>query len=925
MRINKQNLMDKTRHLFHDNRLAFLAFALPAVILLVSYMSRGIFPVGNRNVLTIDLYHQYAPFIEGLRNKLTSGGSLFFSWSGGLGTNFWALSAYYLASPLNIILVFFPAAFVTEAILLLTLIKIGLCGAFFYLFLRGVWHEENFKMVAISILYALSAYSLAYSWNIMWLDGVFILPLMMLGMVRLIRDRRCLLYCLSLAYILFSNYYIAFFIVLFTILYFPICLFQYRSFRQPGQLMATILRFAVFSILGAGLSAIMLLPTYFSLQLTSAANDSFPKTVTHYFQLFDYIGQHFLLVTPTIRDGMPNMYSGILALLMIPVYFFARSVPLRNKIMHIGLILVLILSFNINTLNFVWHGMHFPNQLPFRNSFVYIFLILSIAYPALRSLSEFTGRQIGAVCTAAIGLVLLAQKLNDKAVELQTIYVTIAFIIIYAAVLTLDRTRNIRKSDLALAILLVVIAELTLNTLLTVHRIDTTEYYSSREGYMSGEQVGQIRDAVAEIAQVEGRGTFYRMESIPPKTINDGFMYNFNGLSIFASTMSTKPVKTFENLGFHSNSINSYKYESSTIVLDSLFGIKYLIRRSGNAVDRMRELYIDSSLIDVYKNPYALSIGYAGLPDLDSWQSSSGDPLQSQNRLVTSLTGSSNVFLPLSRQTGELGNMTISNSGSSSYYSYTRTDTTKESSAKVAITVEEDTQVYLYFQTTANRADRGYVMVGDTRVDFNAKRSTMVDVGFVEAGTLVELNVFYAASSNQTGSFNLYSYKLDQEAFIGAVDTIKEKSLQLSRFTDTRIEGTVTVQEAGVFLMTIPYDEGWAVTIGGEPVTTRAIDGGFIGFDITAGTHVIRMKYTPPWFMVGLMITLGCLLILLIVFVLPSESRKKSSSGKGDMRLVSLPESDMQPFETDMLDEGVDQDFDLSEREEDPPESSGMV
>jgi uncharacterized membrane protein YfhO len=899
MRINRQNLMERTRRFFAGNCLAFVAFGLPALILLIGYMTRGIFPVGNRNVLTIDLYHQYAPFIEELRNKLTSGGSLFFTWAGGLGTNFWALTSYYLASPLNIILILFPPAFVTEAIMLLTLIKIGLCGAFFFVFLRGVWQEENYKMVAVSGLYALSAYSLAYSWNIMWLDGLFILPLMMLGMVRLVRDRRGLLYCLSLAYILYTNYYIAFFIVLFTVLYFPICLFRYQSFRQMGKLLLSILRFAGLSLLGAGLSAIMLLPTYFSLQLTSAANDAFPKTVTHYFQLFDYIGQHFMLVSPTIRDGMPNMYCGILALLMIPIYFFAKSVPLRQKFLHVGLILLLILSFNINVLNFIWHGKHFPNQLPYRNSFVYIFLILSIAYPALRSLKEFTGKQIGAVCASAIALVLLAQKLNEKAVELQTIYVTIIFIIIYAAVLTLDRVGKIRSSDVALAILLVVIAELTLNTLLTVHRIDTTEYYSSREGYMSGEQVAQIRTAVATIAEEEGKGTFYRMEAVPPKTINDGFMYNYRGLSIFASTMATKPVKTFENLGFHSNGINSYKYESSTIVLDSLFGIKYLIRRSGNAVDRLRRLVMDESLIDVYKNPYALPIGYLGRPELKDWQSSSGDPLKAQNRLVMALSGVDDVFKPVERQSGDVGNMTLSNTGTSSHYSYTRTNTDQESSVKVNIQVETDGQIYLYFQTAANKPSRGYVMVGETRVDFNAKRSTLVDVGFVEGGTSVEFNLFYASDSSKSGSFNLHSYALDQEAFEKAHGIIRDNGLRLDRFTDTRIEGAITARQAGVLMLSVPYDEGWSITVDDQPAVVIALDEGFIGIDLEEGHHTIKMKYLPPWFNIGLLVSLASLLILLIVFLLPSGTNKRAASGKKQLRPVSL-QPDEAPSQPDL-------------------------
>ena len=325
MPTDRTNLKTRLTCLYQHNRKTLLAFILPALILFFGYMTRGIFPVGNRNVLTIDLYHQYAPFLAELAEKYRTGGSLFYTWAGGLGVNFLSLFAYYLASPLNLLIVLFPPSYLTEAIMLLILIKIGLAGACFFIFLRGVWRRENLQMVAVAILYALSSYNLAYSWNIMWLDGVFLLPLILLGLVYLIREKRYLLYTLSLALVFISNYYISFFVGIFTALYFPVGLFQYHSFTRIKQLLATIGRFIVFTLLSGGLAAVLLLPTYFSLKLPSAAGDSMPTTISHYFDLFDYIGQHFMLTPPTIRDGMPNMYCGILALLMIPVYFFAKS------------------------------------------------------------------------------------------------------------------------------------------------------------------------------------------------------------------------------------------------------------------------------------------------------------------------------------------------------------------------------------------------------------------------------------------------------------------------------------------------------------------------------------------------------------------------------------------------------------------------
>ena len=137
------NTKTRVQDLVRRNTMTLLAFAVPALILFVGFLTRGVYPIADRNVLTIDLFHQYAPFMAELQDKLRSGGSLLYSWSGGLGTNFYALFAYYLASPLNLLIVLFPKSLLTEAIMVLIVLKIGLAGACFFVFLRGVWKEEN--------------------------------------------------------------------------------------------------------------------------------------------------------------------------------------------------------------------------------------------------------------------------------------------------------------------------------------------------------------------------------------------------------------------------------------------------------------------------------------------------------------------------------------------------------------------------------------------------------------------------------------------------------------------------------------------------------------------------------------------------------------------------------------------------------------
>lgn len=921
------------RKLLKDHRYTVLSFIIPFLIMWLAYASRGIFPFGNRNVLTIDLYHQYAPFMAELRAKILGGESLFYSWTGGLGNNFYALYAYYLASPLNILTILFPPSLLSESILFLTLLKIGLAGACFYTFLKGAFGREGHYAVGFSIMYALSAYVLSYSWNIMWLDGIYLLPLIILGLIQLLRDNRFMLYCISLALMIVSNYYIAFFVCLFIILYFPVLLLRYQAAQKPSEVLRKSGQFAFFSMLAGGLASFMMLPTYFSLQLTSAANDSFPKDVVHYFDFFDYLGQHLMLPAPTIRDGMPNMYAGLLILILLPVYFLSNRVRLKEKFAHIVLILVMILSFNLNILNFIWHGFHFPNQLPYRNSFVYIFLLLAMLYPAIGWLKELRGRQIGVICMALMLLPLLAQKLNQTTPSIQSIFVTILFLAIYAAVLTLDRTSRLGRQDLARAVLLLIVAELVVNTMLMVHEIDMNEHYSSRDGYASGRQVRAIRNELDNIEN-ENEKLFYRMEIMPPKTTNDAFLYQYNGLSLFSSTAATKPVRMFENLGYHSNGINSYKYEGSTVVLDSLFGLEYLMRRSGNVNETVRQMTVQNDQLTVYHNPYALPIGYLGTRSLADWNSGPGNPLDTQNRLVEALGGLPEVLMPMEQIQASMDNISL-NETSTSVYKFNRPATSQRSTARIQVLNDREQTLYAYLKVTANQPDEGYFLVDGERISFNARRSTMVDLGQVHADANIELNLIFGTSAPQDSQFELYTYALDEQAFSQSMALIGNQAIELTKFSDRAFAGTVTTTRDGVFLMTIPYDSGWRVKVNGEAVETFAVDDGLLAFNLDAGEHELSFAYTPPWFVRSLLISLASLLVLLFAFWL---SQKGISGRKAPLPRVYMEwdildsESDMDPdMETSTAVsvltryEGTDlKTFDTPEPTTVTPESEGL-
>ena len=85
-----------------------LSFFIPVIIMIGIFIQRKIFPFGDNSFLRTDMYHQYAPFMNEFMEKIKHGGSLSYSWNIGMGSNFIALYAYYLASPANWLAFFVP-------------------------------------------------------------------------------------------------------------------------------------------------------------------------------------------------------------------------------------------------------------------------------------------------------------------------------------------------------------------------------------------------------------------------------------------------------------------------------------------------------------------------------------------------------------------------------------------------------------------------------------------------------------------------------------------------------------------------------------------------------------------------------------------------------------------------------------------------
>lgn len=232
------------REILQRNKLILAAFCLPVILMLLAFLVMGIYPAGENQIAVIDMYHQYVPFLGELQSKLQSGGSLFYTWNGAGGSNFWNLLAYYGASPLNLILVLFPKKFLMEGVTLILLLKIGLAGSTMAVYLRAiVWEKDkrsaDISLVGFATLYALCSYVMAYYWCIMWMDAVALLPLCILGLHKILDGRSGVFYTVCLALVVFINYYMAIMVCIFILFYYPVLYFIKVQGESAGHFFKT--------------------------------------------------------------------------------------------------------------------------------------------------------------------------------------------------------------------------------------------------------------------------------------------------------------------------------------------------------------------------------------------------------------------------------------------------------------------------------------------------------------------------------------------------------------------------------------------------------------------------------------------------------------------------------------------------------------
>lgn len=847
----------------------WMAALLSFAAITLCYMGLGVYPFGEKSVMIIDMHHQYSSFFSLVREKITSFDSLSYSESVGMGGGLIPLIAYYLCSPYNIIALIFPRTYLTEAIALIEVLKITSAGATFAIFCRGVFKKEDYSTVAASVAYALSAYFIAYSWDVMWLDCLVLLPLIVYGLEKVMKGESPLLYSITLGLAITTNYYIGYMVCVFLVLWFLMRMLetgdQYSALsaeKKALQWLKKTGRFAWTSAVGGMLSMWILIPTAISLRETSGAEDEFAREVTSNFDFWDIFSRTFYGMTPTERgDNLPNIYCSMLAVLMIAVFMLCRQIRLRTRVCFGGLLGVLVVLMANNWTNFAFHGFHFPNDLPYRNSFLVSFVMLAIAVQALDKIKEIDRETLFKAFAIVAALVVVEQKIGDS--DYTSVWTALGLLVLYALIIACTPLFRSAKRYTAVALILAVtFVEMTTNSVLMIQQLNENEVFTERESFVYDYNINKA--AVSYVEEINTDGS--RMELLPRKTCNDDALYDYSGLTVFASSNAKANTTLMGKLGYAINGVNSYIYNSYVPLIDSILNLKYVV--FNHDIGSHAQLTYLDSVTDgegnyryIYQNTMALARGFAVDSDIVYWNSGSTskyeNPFEVQNKFVEYAANSAPVYTMLNPTVEGEDGMSVEFNGS-----YFYADSAGGAGSFTAVvTKENESQTYVYVDCRA--ASSINVSVGNSSWSVTPYEPYIIDLGKLAVGdeVLVTLN------SDSTCSGNIFVAEMDSNALNDAISALGENQLEITEFKNGRITGNISASRDCVMFTSIPYNDGWTAKVDGESVETVAIGDALLGIPLSEGSHEVTLKYHTDGFPLGITLTLlGIALLVLWAF-----------------------------------------------------------
>lgn len=780
-----------------------ITFFATIILTLIIFYEVGIF---KGSILISDLNAEYQPLLMQVRRILT-GQMGIYNFNTGMGDNFTGTFFYYMSSPLNILTLFIKD--INKLVIVLVTLKLALTSLFSYKYFRYQVEKENIKFISIiSIMYALSSFSLSYYLHIMWLDVYMLFPLLLLGIDKIIKERKHLIYIISMILIIFCNYYFAYMVCIFSFIYFNYKLLINKD--NKGKKLRENIHFIIVSILAIGGASLVLLPIAGEIGTYSRQNGYLfgGEDIKYTLNVVTYVKTYILGNVSNIdilNEHNFYIYTSIIVFPLLYIYFACKNITLREKICSASILLLLILSIGCNYLNYAWHGFVPPSFFNGRYTFMFILFILMLCLKGLY---------------------------NIKDIELYHFFV-IAFLILapVACLLTFSQSFLLDADDLVKISLFVmylfIIKLIPNNKYLTailiaalLYEVNLNAYTYLRRYHFDAPTKDNTYEKSIKYIKEKDDNIFYRIEDDTTNTDNYSILYNYYSIDYFMSTVKKDLVKFFLDLDVtsHSYTKNTISYDGRYHMISSLLNVKYYIETKSLSNEYYKKLETIDDNYEVYENPYALNLGYMVNKDILNTKLNGSNGLENLNNIYKAMTGK-NVFNEQKLEKIDDRNYVMENFRTKNFYILVKLgDWYSYSDLSVSIngeTLDNTGSTFYYFVKNEYKEDE-------------------------------KLDITLTAGDATIGDIKgVYVYYINENNFNESIDMLKKNQLTVSSIQRDTLKGFITCDEDGVLFTSIPYDKNLSIYVDGKKQKTVKVLDTFMGVELDEGLHEIKIEYKP--------------------------------------------------------------------------------
>ena len=837
----------------------FISFIIPLVIMSGVYLSQGIYWNSDTSPLLGDGFHQYVIFDLNLRNILHGSDSLFYTFTSGLGLNFYALSSYYLGSFLSPLVYFFDVSSMPDAVYLSTLLKFGLIGLSTFFSLSIIFKNLPTPLrLSLSTSYALMSFTVSQVEIKTWLDVFILIPLILTGLHLLITEKKRILYFTSLSILFIQNYYFGYMTALFLVVwYFCQLSWDFKSRKY------SFLDFFLTSLLAGLTSFIMTLPTLFDLRTHGEKLTAITKIKTDASWYLDLFAKQFIGAFDTTKYGsIPMIFVGLLPFILTIVFFTLKSIKFHVKLCYATLLIIIIASFYLEALDLFWQGMHAPNMFLHRYAWIFSTLLIYISAEVLDRFKDIKLWNVLCSITFLLSgyLATIYFKNHYSFLTKLNILLTLEFLVVYLLLLLALIKKLISPKIFSILILIFTISEISFNASSQLNGITKEWGFASRSTY--DKDIPSL-EAILEYTKQQP-DTFTRTEKLQTQTGNDSMKFNYNGISQFSSVRNRSASTTLDKLGFKSSGTNlNLRYANNTIIADSLFGISYNISETYPDKYGFHPSYQKDNLT-LYKNQFALPIAFA-TQSLYKDVTFNDHTLDNQTQFLNQIAGlNEEYFYPINHHT-DSGDNVVNLNG---------TDT-EDATISYSIEVPDNSQVYLSMTKLNFSNDKKKqvdIIVNGEKKSFTTDNAfTFFNLGYAEHKQTFDIQVKFPGNAQVSFESPTF-YRLDTKKYTEAIRKIKENPVEVSSYKN-KVTVNYKVKNKTSIFFTIPYDQGWSAYQNGKRLQIEQAQTGFMKIDIPEGEGTITLSFIPKGFVTGA----SCSLIAIIVFIFYDIQRKKYS------------------------------------------------